>query len=302
MARRVEAAGGVLWRPADTRLGVEIALVHRPAQGDWSLPKGRLLSGEHPILGALREVAEETGYTGAVGVRLGAVHYRKDGADKRVRYWAMGVEAGAFRENDEVDDLVWLPPDAAARLARSRDRVIIDRFHDERPDRAWPLLLVHHGKAVPARRWAGADRDRPLDRSGHREAGALAPLLDAYRVRRALVPDVERCRQTLRSIEKRQGVEIECEDLLARRGSSLRLRALRRLTDLAMDGVPTVICADKVVLGQLYAALSADLRGKGKSAPKSTLKQTGGLPKAAAYALHLHDRKGARPRRPERVA
>jgi len=302
MARTVEAAGGVLWRPADTRLGVEIALVHRPAQGDWSLPKGRLHSGEHPILGALREVGEETGYTGAVGARLGAVRYRKDGADKRVRYWAMGAETGAFRENDEVDDLVWLPPDAASRLARSRDRAIIDRFHDERPDRAWPLLLVHHGKAVPARRWAGPDRDRPLDRSGHRQAGALAPLLDAYRVRRALVPDAERCRQTLRSIERRPDVEFESEDLLSRRGTGLRSRALRRMTDLAMDGVPTVICADKAVLSQLYAALSAGLGRRGKSAPKSTLTQTGGLPKAAAYALHLHDRRAARSRRPERVA
>jgi 8-oxo-dGTP diphosphatase len=297
MGSTVEAAGGVLWRTADTRLGVEIALVHRPAQGDWSLPKGRLLPGEHPILGALREVAEETGYTGAVGRRLGAVHYRKDGADKRVRYWAMGAEAGSFRESDEVDDLVWLPPDAAARLARGRDRVIIDTFGAERPDREWPLLLVHHGKAVPARRWTGDDRDRPLDRSGRRQASALAPLLDAYRVRRALAPDVERCRQTLRPIEKRHGLEVECENLLSPGRSGARSRALRRLTELATDGVPTVICADRAVLSRLCAAL-ADLGGNRRSGTRSTP----GLPKAAAYALHLHDRKGPRARPPERVA
>ena len=298
MARTVEAAGGVLWRPADTRRGVEIALVHRPAQDDWSLPKGKLLPGEHPILGALREVAEETGYTAAVGRRLGAVQYRKDGADKRVRYWAMGAESGSFGESDEVDDLVWLPPDAAARLARGRDRVIIDRFDAERPDLEWPLLLVHHGKEVPARRWSGDDRDRPLDRSGRRQASELAPLLDAYRVRRALAPDVERCRQTLRPIERRHGVEIEYEDLLSPGGSRARSRALRRLTELAMDGVPTVICADGAVLLRLCTALSAELDGKRKSGSKST----SDVSKAAAYALHLHDRKGARGRSPERVA
>lgn len=293
MGRTVEAAGGVLWRRADTRLGVEIAVVHRRARDDWSLPKGKLLPGEHPILGALREVAEETGYHGAVGARLGAVRYRKDGGDKRVRYWAIGAGGGGFRESGEVDDLVWLPPDAAARLARARDRVIIDRFHDERPDRAWPLLLVHHGKAVPARRWSGADRDRPLDRSGRRQASALAPLLDAYGVRRALTPDVERCRQMLRPIVKRHGVEVECDGRLSQDGTAARSRALHRLTDVAMEGVPTVICADKTVLAQLCAALSGEPGGKGKLAR--------GLPKAAAYALHLQDRTGARGRPPERV-
>jgi len=293
MGTTVEAAGGVLWRRTDRRLGVEIALVHRPAQSNWSLPKGRLHRGEHPILGALREVAEETGHTATVGPRLGAVSYRKDGADKRVRYWAMGAEAGGFCVSDEVDDLVWLPPDAAARLARSRDRVIIDRFQDERPDRAWPLLLVHHGKTVSARRWTGPDRDRPLDRAGRRQASELAPLLDAYRVRRALAPNVERCRQTLWPIEKRHGIEVECEDLLSPKARRSRSRTLRRLTDLAMDGVPTVICADQAVLRQLCAALSAELRGKGSSSDVH----------AAAYALHLRARKGGtRARTPEREA
>lgn len=293
MGRIVEAAGGVLWRAADSRLGVEIALVHRRASGDWSLPKGKLLPGEHAILGALREVAEETGHTAAVGRRLGSVRCRKDGADKRVRYWAMGAESGSFRESDEVDDLVWLPPDAAARLARSRDGAIIDRFDRERPDREWPLLLVHHGNTVPARGRAGDDRNGPLDRTGRR-ASALAPLLDAYRVRRALAPDLEHCRQILRSVERRHGIEVECENLLSGRGGRMRTRVLRRITDLAMLRVPTVICADKAVLVTLCAALSAELGGRRAA--------SSALPKAAAYALHLHDRRGVRTRPPERVA
>ena len=59
---QIEAAGGVLWRgdPA----GPEVALVHRPKYDDWSLPKGKLDPGEHPLLGALREIAEETGFVG----------------------------------------------------------------------------------------------------------------------------------------------------------------------------------------------------------------------------------------------
>ena len=42
--RLVEAAGGVVWRPAENRTGVEIVLIHRPKYDDWSLPKGKLLS------------------------------------------------------------------------------------------------------------------------------------------------------------------------------------------------------------------------------------------------------------------
>ena len=55
----VRAAGGVLWRghPAEP----EVAVIHRPAYDDWSLPKGKAKRGEHLLLTALREVEEETG-------------------------------------------------------------------------------------------------------------------------------------------------------------------------------------------------------------------------------------------------
>jgi 8-oxo-dGTP diphosphatase len=67
----IEAAGGVLWRPATGGAQVEVALVHRPKYDDWSIPKGKLAVGEHPILGALREVEEETGHTAEPGRPLG---------------------------------------------------------------------------------------------------------------------------------------------------------------------------------------------------------------------------------------
>ena len=51
------AAGGILQRSGPD--GVEIALVHRPKYGDWTLPKGKLKKGESWQDGALREVSEE---------------------------------------------------------------------------------------------------------------------------------------------------------------------------------------------------------------------------------------------------
>jgi len=68
--RVIEAAGGVLWRPALGAAGVEVALVHRPKYDDWSVPKGKLDPGEHPLVGAVREVWEETGHYGVPGRRL----------------------------------------------------------------------------------------------------------------------------------------------------------------------------------------------------------------------------------------
>ncbi|MBO0775784.1 MAG: NUDIX domain-containing protein, partial [Actinobacteria bacterium] len=58
-AGKIRAAGTVLWRPAAA--GPEVALIHRPRHGDWSFPKGKALPGEHVLLTAVRESAEETG-------------------------------------------------------------------------------------------------------------------------------------------------------------------------------------------------------------------------------------------------
>jgi 8-oxo-dGTP diphosphatase len=107
----IEAAGGVLWRPA--RGGIEVALVHRPKYDDWSIPKGKLKAGEPALAGALREVEEETGHTAEPGRLLGEIRYLKDGEPKRVRYWAMRVTGGRFTVSEEVDEMVWLTPNEA---------------------------------------------------------------------------------------------------------------------------------------------------------------------------------------------
>ena len=71
--RVIEAAGGVLWRAAGAEL--EVAVVHRPKYDDWSLPKGKLTKDEHPVLGAVREVQEETGYQWIQGTRPQTLAY-----------------------------------------------------------------------------------------------------------------------------------------------------------------------------------------------------------------------------------
>jgi 8-oxo-dGTP diphosphatase len=61
----IRAAGGVVWRQAAGTNGdsqVEVAIIHRPRYDDWSMPKGKLNPGEIELEGAVREIAEETGY------------------------------------------------------------------------------------------------------------------------------------------------------------------------------------------------------------------------------------------------
>ena len=94
----VKAAGGVVRRDG------RIAVVHRPRYDDWSLPKGKLDLGEHPLLGALREIEEETGFTARPGRRLGSLRYAVPEGPKRVRYWACEAVDGAFAANREVDE------------------------------------------------------------------------------------------------------------------------------------------------------------------------------------------------------
>ncbi|KOT99098.1 DNA mismatch repair protein MutT [Streptomyces sp. NRRL F-5755] len=123
----IKAAGCVLWRrsPADGEL--EIAIVHRPKYDDWSHPKGKLKSDEDWLAGALREVSEETGMRCRPGAELPIVHYPANGRPKEVRYWAAEAVAGEFDPNDEVDRLLWLPPDQARRiLTQGRDRELVD--------------------------------------------------------------------------------------------------------------------------------------------------------------------------------
>jgi 8-oxo-dGTP diphosphatase len=111
----VAAAGGVLVRREDG--ATKIAVIHRPKYMDWSLPKGKLESGEGWQEAALREVEEETGYRARPSVELPSVSYLdRKGRRKLVRYWLMEPVDGGFEPHDEVDELRWLSEDEADEL------------------------------------------------------------------------------------------------------------------------------------------------------------------------------------------
>ena len=122
----VRAAGGLVLRHG-LRGVREVALVHRPKYDDWSFPKGKLNVGETDEEAAIREVHEETGLVAALGRELPSTRYRDSmGRPKVVRYWVMSPTGGHFEPNREVDELRWVPVDAAAEiLTYDHDRELL---------------------------------------------------------------------------------------------------------------------------------------------------------------------------------
>ncbi len=121
----VRAAGGVLLRQGAGR--IEVAVIHRPKYGDWSLPKGKLDGDENFEQAALREVREETGMEAELGPELSPVSYRdRKGRTKLVRYWLMRPTGGGFEPGSEVDELRWLDAeDAQRQLSYEHDAALV---------------------------------------------------------------------------------------------------------------------------------------------------------------------------------
>jgi 8-oxo-dGTP diphosphatase len=204
----IAAAGGVVWRRGDDG-GLEVAVVHRPRYDDWSLPKGKLEPGEHALQAAVREVAEEAGSAAVAGRRTLQTRYRHRKGPKRVHYWAMQAVGGSFAPNDEVDDLRWLAPPAAAELCSfAHDRAVVEDVAREDVPRCPTLLLVRHASAGDRGDWSGTDELRPLDPAGRRQAARLAEVLPLFAPTAVLSAERVRCRETVAPLAARLGLPV----------------------------------------------------------------------------------------------
>jgi len=113
---------------------IEVLVVHRPKYADWTFPKGKVKGGERDEVAAVREVEEETGLRCGLGPELASTEYTDPKSrQKTVRYWAMESCSGRFEPGDEVDEVAWLRPSAAARrLTYARDREVLRSLVEER--------------------------------------------------------------------------------------------------------------------------------------------------------------------------
>jgi 8-oxo-dGTP pyrophosphatase MutT (NUDIX family)/phosphohistidine phosphatase SixA len=256
----VRAAGGVLWRHKDSQ--VQVALVRRPKYGDWSLPKGKLDPGEAAVVGAVREVQEETGFTGVPGRRLGESRYRvlhrgRD-VEKTVQWWAMRAEEGEFVPDAEVDALRWLPLESAmARVSAGFDAGPLRAFA-EHPPETTTVLLVRHGSAGSRQTWQGRDELRPLDDRGRQQADAAVDVLAAYRPERVLSAPLVRCTETVRPLANRLGLPVEPAPAATESENPAGAKLLvDLLQDLASAGRAAVVCSQGGVIPDAVSALAA---------------------------------------------
>lgn len=262
----IRAAGGVLWREASTEIGepgVEVAVIHRPRYGDWSLPKGKLAAGEREIAGAIREVLEETGYRVRLGRALGETRYFKEQGGslhpKVVRWWAMEAAGGTFTPSREVDDLHWVSlSEAHERLTRETDRELLERFvRGPAPSRV--VLLARHASAGSRTQLDGDDRLRPLDECGHRQAEELVRLLAHFDPTEILAADVVRCRQTVQPLAQALGLEIRETPLVSEPGyPGHEEEATALLRTVGAPHRTSVICSQGDVIPDLLARIAAD--------------------------------------------
>lgn len=253
MVTPVRAAGGVLVRDG------RIALVHRPRYDDWTLPKGKLDKGEHPLVAACREVWEETGVRPHARTRLPTVTYpvrTSDGlADKTVDYWSMVVDDDTgFTPNHEVDDVAWLSEvDAIARLSYPHDVEVLGAYAALPPVSAI-VTIVRHGQAGRRGSFPGPDSARPINGSGGAQAASLTPLLACLGPSLLVSASPRRCVQTLGPLASTLDQPIEVESVFDEDADPDA--AVARIRELAGRARSTVVCSQGGLIPHVVAALS----------------------------------------------
>lgn len=252
----IQAAGAVLWRKSD-QLKLEIAIIHRPRYNDWSLPKGKVESGESHISAGYREIQEETGYESTFGPEIGTVVYKLEGAPKEVRYWAAEATAKTGTPNpQEVDEVLWLEPiQAKEKLSNKDDRAIVDFFLEFGAD-TFPIILLRHAKALRHTDWDGDDGDRPLEHRGQLQAKRLLPIYLPYGVAEVHTSDALRCIETInlmaRLLEK---TPIFSADLSEYGYAKDREAPLNYVQDLMDRGIPAIVCSHNPIIPKLVKKL-----------------------------------------------
>ncbi len=248
----VRAAGAVVLRKG------RVLLVHRPAYGDWSFPKGKLNRGESVAAASVREVAEETGLRIRLGVPLARQSYPNGSHTKLVDYWVGRVvgdhDVSGYRVNSEIDEVEWVKVEKAAkRLSYRRDRdTLAEALVTGKATRA--LVVIRHGQARSRKAWRRDDRLRPLLVKGAAQARAAVPVLDAFGVSRIVTSSSVRCVETVRPYAEHSGWNLTCTDGLSEEDAT-DTTVHDVVDDLLHSGEDGLLCTHRPVLPAVYDSI-----------------------------------------------
>ncbi len=288
----VIAAGALCWRMVDGQ--PRILLVHRTQHQDVSLPKGKVDPGETLPETAVREIAEETGLTIALGAPLGQVDYDlPNGRPKTVFYWSAevdehAIEASRFTPNGEIEALEWVSLDRArGTLHYPHDVEVVDTFaarFDAGRARTFAVIALRHGKAVPGDAWDGPDSTRPLLQRGTDQALSIAHGLAAYRPAKIISSSAARCVATVAPLARVGGLELKettaisqdaWENGTARVSKVVAKRLARAQT--------TVLCSHGPVLPEIIEQVTVLTQ----TTPTRELRQTAMLSTGEFAVMHV---------------
>lgn len=282
-APRIFAAGVVLLRGAGKR--TEALVIHRPDRNDWSLPKGKVDSGERLAAAAVRETLEETGLHVTLGVPLQTVRYRvvdprsasPASAKKSVHYWRANVTDPAIAAGDadvpegwapnkEVGEMRWVRiAKLPALLTYPHDLDVVQEALAA-PAVTSPFIIVRHAKAenrAVFRERVGdepSDNTRPLTDVGIEQAKALAGVFAAYGIVNVASSSAVRCMDTVLPFAEQHGLAVDALDSITEESFELRpKRGVREILGLLGQPLPSVVCIHRPTKKRLMRTIGYEI-------------------------------------------
>lgn len=259
--KQITSAGAVVLRGQGNRRTV--ALVHRPAYNDWSLPKGKLEKREPAYAAAVREVEEETGVKVRLGAPLADISYVIPKGPKVVHFWVgYALHETARRPDHEVDEVEWVPITTARdRLTYPDETAVLDEALALPETSAF--VIVRHATAMLRKDWSGDDTKRPLLPKGRAQASNLIDLLNAYGVDQLKSSSSTRCVQTLEPYSRSRELPIKPVSLLTEEVGEEHLAGVQRyVRKLAVKTgktrTGTAVCGHRPVLPAMIAGVDLE--------------------------------------------
>ena len=316
-SRVIRAGGAVVWRlaegakqqePPSSIDDIEVLLVHRPKDDDWSWPKGKQEPGEHILACATREVEEETGVAVRLGASLTTQRYKLGrNTTKEVHYWVatpdlsepalIGRPPALRAPEREIDRVRWVNPHKAMRLLTRRgDRrllaEVLGRLDAGELD-THALVILRHAKALKRSAWGdNPEAQRPLVRRGVYQVGRLTPVLSAYGVSTLLTSPWRRCLATVGPYATLTGATLDMRPALTESQAAIDPKGVRTLCSQLIESGPrdVAVCVHRPTIpafvGQLALVTPNNLS---RLLPQSDPY----LRTAEALVVHLATRRGA---------